>query len=317
MKTFKIKVFDHTNTSQWRWDDFFKRANTCLQIGGVQLIPVIEKVARRSPVFSPIPSGIRYHIDEQWFKETFSVRAIGFDFALAYFDKNDWKKPHKKNDLGGQSLNQHYGVSEIAMFGSFFWKANRPLAPNFTESEALTRFLHEFSHSIFDHKLIQPDVTHEYHYNRGNLLEAFTLWNFMTDSEKLGELAKSLLGTDVSPKDLVSDAYGCAETMSNLIKQILPDFRIVTGTWSLYDQFEWHPRFVRVQKPQKNDIVLCVTGMGNGKVPNGHVGIYLTDTLIASNDSDSGLFQQNYTHDSWNQNYSVKGGYPLFYYRLL
>lgn len=127
--------------------------------------------------------------------------------------------------------------------------------------------------------------------------------------------AKSIIGMDASPKDLVQDGLGCAESVSTLLKAIVPGFPTVTGTWTLFDVFRARPDFVSVTDLEPGDIILCVTGMGNGKVPHGHVGVVSEDTKIMSNNSNNGLWEENFTLRSWKDYYVTKGGYPLKAFR--
>lgn len=135
---------------------------------------------------------------------------------------------------------------------------------------------------------------------------------------KLYTLATSLIGTDASPKDLARDGLGCAESVSTIIRKLVPTFPIVTGTWSLYDALRARTSFTQVKPPdtQPGDIILCVTGMGNGQLSNGHVGILAQGDGIMSNDSLTGLWKVNFTRKSWNDYFVVKGSYPVHYFRL-
>lgn len=127
--------------------------------------------------------------------------------------------------------------------------------------------------------------------------------------------SKASLGKDASPRDLVPDGLGCAESLTTLLRNIIPNFRIVTGTWSLWDLLRAHKSFKEVTDPQPGDIILCVTGTGNGKVSNGHTGVVMLEDKIASNDSQDGLWEENYTIESWKKYYTIKGGYKTRYYR--
>lgn len=139
----------------------------------------------------------------------------------------------------------------------------------------------------------------------------------MNKSEQLYEKAISMLGKDASPRDLVNDSVGCAETVSSLINSIDPTFNVITGTWTLWDMFKLRGDFALVNPPEKGCIVLSVTGLGNGKVPNGHAGIVGEDGIIMSNDSRTGKFLENYTIDEWVDYFQKKGGYPVFYFKWL
>lgn len=128
--------------------------------------------------------------------------------------------------------------------------------------------------------------------------------------------AKETIGKDASPKDLAVDGLGCAESVSTLLRGIIKDFPIVTGTWSLFDVLRKRKDFVEVKDIQPGDIILCVTGMGNGKMP-GHAGIYGENDVIMSNSSATGLWSENYTTATWKKRYVTAGGFKIFLYRYI
>jgi hypothetical protein len=135
---------------------------------------------------------------------------------------------------------------------------------------------------------------------------------------KLYTYAKSLIGTDASPKDLVKDGVGCAESVSTILRKLIPTFPIVTGTWSLYDALRSSVEFSAISEANgllPGDIILCVTGQGNANVPNGHVGILGENGGIMSNNSQTGLWDVHYTMESWKAYFVAKGGYPIHYFR--
>jgi hypothetical protein len=137
-----------------------------------------------------------------------------------------------------------------------------------------------------------------------------------TMSDKLLKTAHSFLDKDVSEeilkKDIVPDEVACAETVSLLIKQIYKDFPILPSTRDLYNFFEKDKRF----KPS-------VAGIGkiiiSPRTPStyGHVGIFITETRIASNDSRTGKFIGNYTMESWKKEFEAKRGLITRVYELL
>src|SRR3990167_1054061 len=46
----------------------------------------------------------------------------------------------------------------------------------------------------------------------------------LTNAEKIYKVAISYLGKDASSKDLATDEFGCAESVSNIIHEVFPDF---------------------------------------------------------------------------------------------
>jgi len=121
------------------------------------------------------------------------------------------------------------------------------------------------------------------------------------------------LGIDVSPRDLAPDDLGCAETASNLIRKVLPDFPIILGTYTLWEKLENDKRFKKVTIPMPGTIIISPTGSARAKIP-GHVGFCGVGDKIMSNSSATGLFVQNYTQATWRGRW-VKAGYPIYYYQ--
>ncbi len=62
------------------------------------------------------------------------------------------------------------------------------------------------------------------------------------------------------------------------------------------------------------NVVISVTGTGNGTITHGHAGICGKAGNIMSNDSATGLWQQNYSVVSWVKYYRGKGGMKVLVY---
>lgn len=137
-------------------------------------------------------------------------------------------------------------------------------------------------------------------------------------SEQIYQAALKALGTDASPSDLAPDELGCAESVSMVLRSVLPDFPVITGTWTLWDALRKHPRFHELPEgrdPRKGDIIISPTGEGNGTIP-GHVGIVTEgQTDVFSSNSTTGVFERNYSIRAWRTRYEEKGGFPTFVYR--
>lgn len=135
--------------------------------------------------------------------------------------------------------------------------------------------------------------------------------------ERLYITAVSCLGTDVTPDDIVPDEYDCADTVNQVFYKTFNEF-IGGGasTYSMYRSLGDVSRFDRVDIPKCGDIIISPTGYGNGNLSNGHVGIVGQSGVIMSNNSYIGLFEENYTLDSWKARYGDKGGYPIAYFRV-
>lgn len=132
----------------------------------------------------------------------------------------------------------------------------------------------------------------------------------------LFKVAQASLGVDISPLDAVSDDLGCAESVSWIIRKVISDFPIITGTWTLNKKLSEDLRFERVYYYHPGTIIISPTGSGNGKIP-GHVGICGEGQDIMSADSFDGVFKLNFTQNTWRSRYGQLGGMPIYYYRLI
>lgn len=130
----------------------------------------------------------------------------------------------------------------------------------------------------------------------------------------LVQVCKENLGIDVTPDDLIPDMVACAITASTLINKVDATFPKVAGTWSMWDILEHRKDYIRVTDITPGTIIISPTDTGNGKI-RGHVGIYLEDEKIASNDSMTGKFIVNFTTETWKKRYVDLGGFKVFLYR--
>jgi hypothetical protein len=145
-----------------------------------------------------------------------------------------------------------------------------------------------------------------------------TLIRELTGRKTMLDAALRHLGRDVTPKDLVPDEVACAETVTAIIRTVLPTFPVIPGTYTLWRQLENDPRFRRVSLPAPGVIVLSPTGTqpATSRVRNGHVGIYGQGNAIMSNSSATGIFEQNFSTASWQARYG-QAGFPIYYYQLV
>lgn len=127
--------------------------------------------------------------------------------------------------------------------------------------------------------------------------------------EKILSEAKKWLGKEASPKDYAPDELACAESLCNVLDQVM-DFPMMTGTWELFDHLKKDKRFKIVTELKEGNIIISPTGHGNGFI-RGHVGILTGKGNIASNDSNSGFWLENYDVDSWVKRYRTRGGFPV------
>lgn len=138
----------------------------------------------------------------------------------------------------------------------------------------------------------------------------------MTEPEKIVNKCLEKAGTDFTPDWMVPDEVSCSYAVTTILKEIDPLFPIITGTYTLDDYLSKNPKFERVLEPEAGDLVVSPTGQGNGNLI-GHTGFYINETDIMSNNSNTGLFEKNYTRESWRNRYHYKGGFPVRLYRKI
>lgn len=144
-----------------------------------------------------------------------------------------------------------------------------------------------------------------------NLLKKIV--NYLLQKTTLIDVVTQRLGTDVSPEDLAKDEVGCAESVTNLLKILYPETPIITGTYTLYDYLKKSDKWIRVTVPTPECVIICPTQ--EGKPFPGHVGIFMEDMTIASNDSATGRFLKNYTLDVWRERWVDRGDYQIFMFK--
>lgn len=141
--------------------------------------------------------------------------------------------------------------------------------------------------------------------------------------EKILELAKSKLGIDITNDNWLEDAVSCSFAVTTLLHECDSDIPIIYGTATLLSFLQESTLFERVDgtdyTPQGADIIISATGTNTRPeiIPHGHVGIFLNETNIASNDSATGKWAQNYTRTTWRARYVAKGGYPTYAFRAV
>lgn len=137
-------------------------------------------------------------------------------------------------------------------------------------------------------------------------------------SEILYKKAKESIGRDMAP---LHNIFGCAEAVNNIA--FLSLRRPIGGDVSTYRMIKalknTPSRFkpVSYREAKRGDIIISPTGYGSGELKNGHVGIISDDWKIMSNNSYNGLWEENYTWDSWVDRYRKKGGFPVYLFQII
>lgn len=155
----------------------------------------------------------------------------------------------------------------------------------------------------------------------------------MTDEHRLHlyEVVQSFVNKkiDVTPRDIVPDGVACAEVFMAIERAAFPnsDFKPSNPNSTLYVRKALRDRtdlWKQVYIPAPGDAVVSPTGYGMKKnpdgtpvIPHGHIGYMLLNGRIASNTSKTGLFEDNYSLESWKERWVVRGGYPMEFYRRI
>lgn len=133
-----------------------------------------------------------------------------------------------------------------------------------------------------------------------------------TMSEKFLKICLDALDTDPSTPDGVKDEVGCADTVSNLIKRLFPDFPIIYSTKDLDWKLFQDKRFERITEPERG----CIIISPRTNTVFGHTGVFITQERIASNNSKTGLFQGNYSWESWIKTFKEGRGLKIYLYKI-
>lgn len=126
----------------------------------------------------------------------------------------------------------------------------------------------------------------------------------------LYNVALACQGKDMAPHE---NEYGCAEAVNSVyLKAFGEPIGGGLSTWLMVKSLQDLKRFKRVLEPSVGCVIISPSGYG--KLPNGHVGIVGENNTVMSNTSKNGLWQSNYTIDSWKQKYEKVGGFPVWYF---
>lgn len=141
-----------------------------------------------------------------------------------------------------------------------------------------------------------------------------------TNAQKLYDTSVACLGTDMSPADIAPDSLACAESLNGVylktFGQHLGTGPALTSTLALYQEMVVDKRLQKVVDPLPGDIVISPTGYSSKNSPHGHCGIW-GNFDVMSNNSDSGKWKDNYTHEAWYDVFSKELGFPVYFFRVL
>lgn len=281
-----------------------------------------------------------YVVDDTWYDTFITSQATGYDLVMFCVSEEDKKG---RVTVFGIDTGKRNGTERLQLFTN---ENDRAYINSIDQGNTTVLYIcHEISHALYS-VFNKEDRTHEFFYkgNPAGILQDFpdqnTLKNTLIDlyrqvisllfqkkmlleneineikksnRELLYEAAKASLGKAIAPTEI--SELGCAIAVNKIHEkafgtQIGGD----TSTYRLYLALKDSPLFNEVKEPLFGDVVVSPTGFGNGTLPHGHAG-YVAKHGILSNDSISGLFEQNYTMESWKFKYVTQGGFPMRFFR--
>lgn len=201
---------------------------------------------------------------------------------------------------GGDVWNLQLGLQELG-YGSFtptgfFGEKTKAAIINFQKDNNITPSVGYFgpiTRPIFETKLKNE---------KGNRNQIFNT-------------AKENLGIDVTPEDIIPDEYDCADTICVILEKAGFSIGNIPLTTNIFTHLNQDKGWIRATSPLPGDVILSPTSWGNGKLANGHVGIVGENGGIISNSSYTGLFNYNYTIQTWRDRYQTYGGFPILFFR--
>jgi hypothetical protein len=135
--------------------------------------------------------------------------------------------------------------------------------------------------------------------------------SLITFAERVVETSNEYLGKDVTPNDEVSDDLACAQCVSRIIKDLLPDFPILVSTRDLFNHLSKDKRFKGTNVITPGTIIISP----RTETVHGHCGIWMDKKNIASNNSKTGLWEKNYTLDEWVNIFRLKRGLKIYFFQ--
>lgn len=136
---------------------------------------------------------------------------------------------------------------------------------------------------------------------------------FTQNMNTLTEVVERNLGIDVTPKDVVDDSVACVEVATTILRAIYPDVPKEVSTIRMDAWFRTAPGWKKLTAPEAESVIISPTY--GRKI--GHMGIYLADGTIASNNSfgvNRGRLTKNYTFETWCKKFKVEKGLEVNIY---
>lgn len=131
--------------------------------------------------------------------------------------------------------------------------------------------------------------------------------------------AKNDLGKHITLNPQVPPDVGCAEAASVVLKTAGIPGIPATGFASTFDLYEFmlkSGKFKQSTSYTQGAIIISPSGTSSKGSPHGHVGICGVYGIL-SNDSNTGLFREIWTLDSWMFYYAKTLGFPVFFFEAI
>lgn len=137
--------------------------------------------------------------------------------------------------------------------------------------------------------------------------------NRYTTLRQVAIYAQLVKGADMS--FYAPNEYGCAESVTRMLTNLNPDLTpIFVSTIKLTEYLEESDSFIELNyRPFNGCIVMATTGTGNGRVSNGHVGIFVNGRVF-SNNSNTGRWDDQWSLLAFKDYYQRKGGMKVRYF---
>ena len=134
---------------------------------------------------------------------------------------------------------------------------------------------------------------------------------------KIYDAAKESIGLHMTLDDTVDKSVGCAEAVCAVLQKagVEVPAKGIPGTSGLLDWLDRNPKFEEIQSYEIGAVLVSATGTGNGKI-RGHTGI-CAQYGILSNESQTGLWKEQWDIVSWDSYYTRYGAIPKHYFRYL
>lgn len=340
--------------TKYKWDSRDKKHQDIKKImmqkgNGIDDISFTVKYADLgTPTMYVDNLGVR-RIEHNWFEKNISQPAKMEGFNVAVFNFSDIDGLNWGIAKGHRGSN----IRDGDFFGECWIKCDENSYRDYKKGRDRLTYVVDVPHEI-GHELNVQGLTglnvHRYDYQRAlNNIEKFykevrittegeinsmygrildlrrivSMFNTLFAPKKdLYQSALKYVGTDASPNDKAPDEVGCAESVSEILNDLFPNFPIWTGTWNLGDYLSKDARFERKYYSRTDTIpsgtiIICRT-LPNKPFP-GHVGIVGINNTIFSNDSRKeflGKFLMNYTYEKWIERWCVQGGYAVEFYQI-